>query len=84
MSYLKMLQICLIKRLRRFKRMLETNSCSLKKNTMNFAKLGVDRSYEAIQNKIHRIAASVPNSLLVQPARSLIDDLAVRINGEIY
>jgi len=46
--------------------------------------LGVDRSHGAVWQWIHRLADSLTDPPTAQPSRVAVDELAVRLNGELH
>jgi transposase-like protein len=62
---------------------LHATSCSLKETEVILRSLGVERSYQAIWQWVHRLADSVPDPPSAKPTRVAVDETAVRINDEL-
>jgi transposase-like protein len=62
---------------------LHAPGCSLRGTTTILAELGVERSYQAVWKWFYRLADSVPDPPSAQPTRVVVDETAVRINGEL-
>jgi len=58
--------------------------CSLRETTAILAELGVQRSYQAVWQWVHRLSDSVPDSPTAKPSRVAVDETAVKINGEWF
>ncbi len=61
---------------------LHATGCSLCEATTILAELGVERSHGAVWNWVHRLADSVPDPPRAKPSRVVVDETAVKINGE--
>jgi len=57
---------------------------SIRETTTVLRLLGVDRSHGAVWQWIHRLADSLADPPTAQPSRVAVDELAVRINGELH
>jgi putative transposase len=62
---------------------LHATGCSLRKTEAVLASLGVERSYQAIFQWVHRLTDSSPDPPTAQPSRVAVDETAVRINGNL-
>lgn len=57
---------------------------SIRETTAVLGLLGVDRSHGAVWQWIHRLADSLADPPTAKPSRVAVDELAVRINGELH
>jgi len=57
---------------------------SIRETTAVLRLLGVDRSYGAVWQWIHRLADSLADPPTATPSRVAVDELAVRLNGELH
>ncbi|GAA0682069.1 IS6 family transposase [Natronoarchaeum mannanilyticum] len=57
---------------------------SIRETTAVLRLLGVDRSHGAVWQWIHRLADSLADPPTATPSRVAVDELAVRINGELH
>ncbi|MDT3437552.1 IS6 family transposase [Haloarcula sp. 1CSR25-25] len=62
---------------------LHATGCSLRETETILAALGVNRSYQAIFQWVHRIADSGCDPPSAQPTRVAVDETAVKLNGEL-
>ncbi len=62
---------------------LHATGCSLRETEGTLRLLNVERSHQAIWQWVHRLADSVPDPPSAQPTRVGVDEIAVRINGEL-
>jgi len=63
---------------------LHATGCSLRETETILASLGVNRSYQAIFQWVHRIADSGCDPPSAQPTRVAVDETAVKLNGELF
>jgi len=61
---------------------LHATGCSLREITTILAELGVERSYQAVWQWVHRLSDSVPDPPEARAKRVAVDETAVKINGE--
>jgi len=57
---------------------------SIRETTPMLGLLGVDRSHGAVWQWIHRLADSLADPPTATPSRVAVDELAVRLNGELH
>ena len=57
---------------------------SIREKTAILGLLGVDRSHGAVCQRISRLAGSLADPPTAQPSRVAVDELAVRLNGELH
>jgi len=57
--------------------------CPLRETAMILAALGVNRSYQAIIQWVHRIADSERDRPSAKPRRVAVDEIAVKLSGEL-
>ena len=67
---------------REFAIQLHATGCSIRGTHAILRLFGVQRSYQAIFQWVHRVADSVPDPPEAQPKRVAVDETAVKINGE--
>jgi len=68
--------------IRAFAVRLHPTGCPLRETTTILAELGVERSYKAVWQWIHRLSDSVPDLPEARAKRVAVDETAVKINGE--
>jgi putative transposase len=61
---------------------LHAIGCSLRETAAILRCFGVDRSFQAIFQWVHRLSDSVPGPPSAKPTRVAVDETAVKINGE--
>ena len=61
---------------------LHAAGLSLRETEAILRLLGVERSFQAIFQWVHRLADSVPDPPKAQPRRVAVDETAIKINGE--
>jgi len=61
---------------------IQATDCSLRETQEILRVFGVQRSYQAIFQWVHRVADSVPDPPEAQPKRVAVDETGVKINGE--
>jgi putative transposase len=62
---------------------LHAAGCSLRETAAILGLLGVDRTYGAVWNWVHRVADSVLDPPSAQPTRVVVDETAIRIHGVV-
>ncbi len=63
---------------------LHAAGLSLRETEAMLHLIGVDHSFQAIFQWVHRLADSVPDPPSAQPKRVAVDETAVKINGEWF
>ncbi len=61
---------------------LHQTRCSVRETATILAELGVERSYGAVWNWVHRLADSGCDPPTAQPSRVAVDKTAFKINGD--
>jgi putative transposase len=61
---------------------LHATGCSLRETAAILRCFGVERSFQAIFQWVHRLSDSVPDPPSAKPTRVAVDEIAVKIDGE--